>query len=92
MDFSTSSCAIFMLPGVRELVVQTQSTDAVHEGDRLTPHQLNAIYQIDESLCGPGDPKYIGVVDDMLTAGAHFRAMKDTLQARFPQPRSPASL
>lgn len=69
---------------VRELVVQTQSTDAVHEGERLTPDQLKAIYQIDESLCGPGDPKYIGVVDDMLTAGAHFRAMKDTLQARFP--------
>lgn len=69
---------------VRELINQIESTDAVHEGNRLTPEQLKAIYEIDESLCSKNDPKYIGVVDDMLTAGAHFRAMKDKLQARFP--------
>jgi hypothetical protein len=71
---------------VRELVVQIKSTDAVHEGgDRLRPEQLQANYRIDEDLCPEGCPKYIGIVDDMLTAGAHFRAMKNVLSARFPE-------
>ncbi|MCK1600824.1 hypothetical protein IVB02_05160 [Bradyrhizobium sp. 166] len=69
---------------VRELVQQRQSTEAVHEGNRLSPAELQANYDINESLCSEGDPKYIGIVDDMLTAGAHFRAMKDILRARFP--------
>jgi hypothetical protein len=29
-------------------------------------------------------PVRIGVVDDVLTLGAHFRAMKHVLQQRFP--------
>ncbi|SCB35987.1 hypothetical protein GA0061099_1005405 [Bradyrhizobium yuanmingense] len=69
---------------VREIVYQIQSTDAVHDGNRLSPAELRNNYKIDENLCSPGDPKYIGIVDDMLTAGAHFRAMKDILKARFP--------
>ncbi|MGY3627118.1 putative amidophosphoribosyltransferase [Bradyrhizobium sp. USDA 3686] len=69
---------------VRELVQQIKSTEAVHEGNRFTPAELQANYRIDENLCGEGDPKYIGIVDDMLTAGAHFRAISGMLSARFP--------
>jgi hypothetical protein len=29
-------------------------------------------------------PRAIGVVDDVLTAATHFRAMKDVLATRFP--------
>ncbi len=56
---------------------------AAHEGERHKPEELKAAYEIDEVLA-KGVPKNIGVVDDMLTAGAHFRAMKDTLVERFP--------
>jgi predicted amidophosphoribosyltransferase len=66
------------------LVHQTVSTSAAHEGNRHKPDELKAIYRIDEALSAP-EPKSIGIVDDMLTAGAHFRAMKDVLQARFPE-------
>lgn len=72
---------------VRELIVQRNSTDAVHDGNRLRPDELEANYYIDEDLCGPGDPKYIGIVDDMLTAGAHYRAAKSVLSKRFPTSR-----
>ena len=69
---------------VRELILQIKSTDAVHEGSRLKPEEIQANYRIDEDLCkGRDDPKYIGIVDDMLTAGAHFRAAKNILSARF---------
>ena len=30
-------------------------------------------------------PREIGIVDDVLTAGTHYRAMHDTLRERFPQ-------
>lgn len=68
---------------VREIITQTVSTDPVHAGSRLRPEELTQIYAIDEDLCS-NMPVQIGVVDDMLTAGAHFRAMKDLLQIRFP--------
>ncbi|SFI63606.1 hypothetical protein [Bradyrhizobium sp. Gha] len=72
---------------VRELIVQIRSTEAVHDGNRLKPEEIEANYRIDEALCGAADPKYIGVVDDILTAGAHFRAAKNVLSKRFPSSR-----
>ena len=71
---------------VRNLVVQAASTEAAHEvqaGSRVTVEQLLEIYMIEEALAGPA-PQYIGVLDDMLTAGTHFRAMKTILGDRFP--------
>jgi len=69
---------------VRELVVQTQSTEAAHESNfRPTVEELLAIYQIDENLTVPA-PNRIAIVDDVLTAGTHFRAMHTVLSARFP--------
>ena len=69
---------------VRELIVQTASMDAVHGSPmRPTPERIGALYRIDEALMEPV-PGIIAVVDDILTTGAHFRAAKSVLSARFP--------
>ena len=70
---------------VRELIVQTESTDAVHVRDvRPAPDQIQVLYRIDETLTGPVRG-VVAVVDDVLTTGAHFRAAKSVLSARFPE-------
>lgn len=69
---------------VRELVIQTASTDTSHGGDnRLGPDDLIPIYAIDESLAA-SPPTSIVVFDDVLTTGAHFKAMQHVLGQRFP--------
>jgi hypothetical protein len=73
-------------PDVRNLVRQTASTTASHEagdGDRITVAELIALYEIDEALAQP-TPAAIGIVDDVLTAGTHYRAMHTVLSQRFP--------
>lgn len=70
---------------VRELIVQTHSTEAVHGmEDRPKPHQIEALYRIDESLAA-GLKERVAIVDDVLTTGAHFRAAKAVLSDRFPE-------
>ena len=69
---------------VRELVVQTQSTDAAHESDhRPSVEELLEIYEIKEDLTAPA-PTRIAIIDDVLTAGTHYRAMHTKLAQRFP--------
>ena len=71
---------------VRSLVIQTASTVASHEaedGHRITVEELLDIYEIDEDLTDPA-PQVIGIVDDVLTNGTHFRAMSIKLRERFP--------
>ena len=69
---------------IRELIVQTVSTDAVHVRDvRPAPEQVQALYRIDETLTEPVRD-IIAVVDDILTTGAHFRAAKSVLSVCFP--------
>jgi hypothetical protein len=71
---------------VRNLVRQTASTVASHEvgeGERVTVEQLLDVYQIDEGVSQP-PPSTVGIVDDVLTAGTHFRAMHTVLSGRFP--------
>ena len=69
---------------VRELVVQRNSLPTAHESlDRPTVEDLLREYQIDESIANPR-PNWIGVFDDVLTAGTHFVAMKRILGGRFP--------
>ena len=73
-------------PDVRRLVVQDQSTNASHEmgpGERVTVDELMAVYRIDETCTNP-PPAQIGIVDDVLTAGTHYRAMHTILSHRFP--------
>jgi predicted amidophosphoribosyltransferase len=73
-------------PDVRLLVLQSQSTNAsheAHEGERVTVEELTDLYSINENIANPA-PSAIAIVDDLLTAGTHFRAMKDILTTRFP--------
>jgi len=71
---------------VRELVYQTQSVVAAHEappGGRPSVSDLVAIYAVDEALATPV-PTGIIIIDDVLTAGTHYRAMQTVLSRRFP--------
>jgi hypothetical protein len=69
---------------VRELVIQRTSTTAVHDQEnRPTPDQIQANYAIDDALRDPA-PKVIGLFDDVLTTGAHYRAASAVLQQAFP--------
>jgi predicted amidophosphoribosyltransferase len=87
-DNRMEQVALQIRPGldVRNLVVQAQSTNAAHEvgvGDRVTVQELLDLYSIDEAIAAP-TPVQIGILDDVLTAGTHFRAMKIKLAERFP--------
>ena len=69
---------------VRDLVSQTESYGAAHESDhRPSVADLLEIYQINEDEAAPA-PKAIGIMDDVLTAGVHYRAMHTVLLRRFP--------
>jgi hypothetical protein len=79
--------AIRPAPDVRALVVQTESISASHEagdGERVTVEHLLQVYEINEALAVPV-PQKIAIVDDVLTAGTHYRAMHSILSERFPQ-------
>ena len=69
---------------IRELVVQKYSTEPSHVGDsRLSPDEIEDACELDELVLSP-EPRLIAVVDDVLTTGAHFRAMKEVLQGQMP--------
>jgi hypothetical protein len=73
-------------PDVRNLVVQAHSTNASHEvrqDGRVTVEKLLELYRIDDQRSQPV-PRAIGIVDDVLTAGTHYRAMHTVLSRRFP--------
>lgn len=71
----------------RELVVQLESMHDTHTAEtRPGPQALYDNYQIEESLCDPV-PSPIAIVDDVLTTGAHFKAMKRILSETFPDAR-----
>jgi len=68
----------------RELVLQTESTEAAHEQDhRPGPDEIRALYALDPNLIDP-IPSRIVICDDVLTTGAHFKAMQDTLRDACP--------
>ena len=68
---------------VREFVVQEDSTEAAHSlGVRPSPDEIEARYRIDEDLAITS-PKTLAVVDDILTTGAHYRALHSILSKRF---------
>ena len=69
---------------IRELVIQSASLEAAHESNhRPTIEELLAVYEIDESKVQPA-PERVAIVDDVLTVGTHFKAMKTVLKKRFP--------
>lgn len=70
---------------VRALVRQTVSLPSSHEaaeGERASVQSLVHAYEINEALAEP-TPRSIGVLDDVLTAGSHYRAMHTVLSSRF---------
>jgi hypothetical protein len=68
----------------RELVYQMESTPEAHMAEtRPGPTVLYNNYQIQDTRIPP-TPSQIAVVDDVLTTGAHFKAMKRILQESFP--------
>jgi len=73
-------------PDVRELVEQTASTDTFKGGNRLSPAELKQNYRVAEihvqNLRG-----IVGIVDDVLTTGSHFKAVKEMILEHAPQTR-----
>lgn len=68
----------------RELVYQLESMHDAHTAEmRPGPTALYNNYQIEESRAAPA-PSQIAVVDDVLTTGAHFKAMKRILNETYP--------
>ena len=68
----------------RELIIQTESTDAMHASEtRLSPDQIEALYRINGGLVTP-TPTVVVLVDDVLTTGAHFKAAQSVLRKQFP--------
>jgi hypothetical protein len=73
---------------VRELVLQTASSEAAHDQPvRPRPEEIAARYRIDPSLRLPA-PQAIAICDDVLTTGAHYRAVQAVLQQAFPGTRT----
>lgn len=69
---------------VRELVVQSEGMHDAHTAQhRPGPNALYQNYEIRTSLVEP-IPSQVAVVDDVLTTGAHFKAMKRILEETFP--------
>jgi hypothetical protein len=69
---------------VRELVRQAGNMRDAHRAEnRPGPAELYDNYQIDEAVVEPR-PEQIAVVDDVLTTGAHFKAMKRILNETYP--------
>lgn len=69
----------------RELIIQTESTEAVHEADhRLGPDEIQALYSLQDNLLNP-TPSRVVICDDVLTTGAHYRAAHTLLCAALPR-------
>lgn len=69
---------------VRPLIRQTASMEAAHvSSQRPSVEDLLEVWEIDEALATPA-PSAIAVVDDVLTAGVHYRAAHTLLSNRFP--------
>lgn len=70
---------------IRELALQRVSMESTHERSdkqRITFDELLDVYSINEALASP-PPTQIAVVDDVLTAGTHFKAVQHRLSQRF---------
>jgi hypothetical protein len=69
---------------VRELVVMTESIDPAHlTDDPRSVRELVRKMKLDRSAAEPA-PEAICVFDDVLTTGAHFKAVQLFLRTEFP--------
>jgi|HubBroStandDraft_6_1064221.scaffolds.fasta_scaffold02206_11 hypothetical protein len=69
---------------IRDLVLQTGNLPSFHDGCRLPPNMLVNYYKVDELLCAGANPEVVGIFDDVLTTGSHFKAVKAVIQGRWP--------
>lgn len=67
-----------------ELIEQITSTETFKGGNRKKPDELRQNYRFNEQLLRGGVHPSIGIVDDVLTTGSHFRAIKDMILERLP--------
>lgn len=68
----------------RELVTQRCSMEASHSSvTRPTPSEIAGNYQFNLKLI-EGIRNTIVIFDDVLTAGSHYKAMKDTIRLHLP--------
>lgn len=71
---------------IRELVYQDASMEAAHESDvRPSIDELIANYQIGDDLAQPPRNSNLVIFDDVLTTGAHFKALQAVLSERYPE-------
>jgi hypothetical protein len=69
---------------IRELVIQPQTMEAAHDNDvRPSPDELISRYTLDDRLLNP-QPQLLAIVDDVLTTGAHFVAVRTVLRRAYP--------
>ncbi len=79
-------CGIRPNLDVRSLIKQVSSTEASHiagDGNRPSVGDLIANYKVDEEVSDP-TPNMIGIFDDVLTVGRHYRAVHTLLSERYP--------
>ena len=77
-DRMVQVCRGIRSPGpsdVREIIEQINSTDTFKGGQRQSPDELQANYRVVANELAQARPT-IGVVDDVLTTGSHFKAVK----------------
>jgi hypothetical protein len=70
----------------RELLLQKKTMKAAHDGGTRSIAELESAYIIDETIAEP-QPNWIGLFDDVLTTGCHFKAASNILKKRFPKSR-----
>ncbi len=69
---------------VRELITQPESVQSAHGSNApRDPQEIEARYEFDETQTETPPRQYIGIVDDVLTTGAHFIAVKSILQEHY---------
>jgi len=67
----------------RDLIMQTGPTPSSQKGGRIPPSLRQELLAIRESATEPM-PKALVVMDDVLTTGSHYRAVKQLLRCRWP--------
>jgi hypothetical protein len=69
---------------MRDMIIQEKSVEPAHKAvTRPTPSEVAENYRLDESMVEP-TPQLLCIVDDVLTTGCHFKAVKGILTSRFP--------
>ena len=69
---------------IRTLIKQTENLQPSHESEiRPKPSEIAKLYDCMNDSSAPR-PKQIAIVDDVLTTGAHFKAMESILSDQYP--------